>query len=671
MAYSVFSVLAASFSLPLDVDEVAAATTAAVTPEQLESVRSSLDYIWIMIAAAMVFLMQAGFMCLESGMARAKNSINVAVKNMTDFVLSFSAFWLFGFGLMFGTSYGGLFGTSEFMLDFNGDHWLPVFFVFQAVFCGTAATIDSGAVAERTRFSVYLAVSMVASGLIYPIFGHWAWGSFYNGETPGWLESMGFIDFAGSTVVHSIGGWIALAGVIMIGPRKGKFRADGTPRKIAPHSLPLVYLGTFILVFGWFGFNCGSTLAADTSIAEIAMTTMLSACFGAISAAALSWMGPTRRPEPEMIANGLLGGLVAITAGCAAVAPAGAAIIGLLAGMLVYSATWFVEHVLKLDDVVGAIPVHGVCGVWGTLAVAIFARADHLPAGVTRIDQFGVQLLGVGAGFLWSFGISMLLLTFVRMFSPLRVSEEDEDIGLNVAEHGATSSVLELAGAMQRATRDGDYTENVKVQPEFGTEVGDLGSCFNQMVDAIQHEKRQLQGSLAQQDAQRAEIEQQMAKLQEAEQRIRDDKERLRAEADRASVEAAELATEGSRAMEQSGRSLEQIEEVTKSIQDIAHMVSGFSEQTNLLSLNASIEAARAGDAGKGFAVVANEVRSLAAESKKAANHISDLMSTTSSRVQEGRHHNEATSDVLTRIIETTHRNADTIGRIADGSDPD
>ncbi|MCH8290104.1 ammonium transporter, partial [Candidatus Poribacteria bacterium] len=221
-----------------------------------------MDYIWVLIAATLVFLMQAGFMCLESGMARAKNSINVAIKNMADFVLSVVGFWMVGFGLMFGISQSGLFGTSEFLINIGENPWRAIFFVFQGVFCGTAATIDSGAIAERTRFGTYLFVSFITSCLIYPIFGHWVWGSFLNGETPGWLEARGFIDFAGSTVVHSVGGWVALAGVIVIGPRLGKFAEDGTPRKIPAHNLPLVYLGTFILFFGWFGFNCGSTLAA-------------------------------------------------------------------------------------------------------------------------------------------------------------------------------------------------------------------------------------------------------------------------------------------------------------------------------------------------------------------------------------------------------------------------
>jgi Amt family ammonium transporter len=229
--------------------------------------------------------------------------------------LAVTLFWMLGFGLMFGQSSGGLIGTSDFFIGLD-NHWEVVFFVFQSVFVGTAATIDSGAVAGRTRFASYLVLSALVSALIYPIFGHWAWGSLLSGGEPGWLEGLGFKDFAGSTVVHSIGGWVALAGVVIIGPRRGKFDKNGKPRRIQPHNMTLAYLGTFILFFGWFGFNCGSTLAASPQIADIAINTMLAACFGCVSSSALSWLrSPFRRPEGEMIANGILAGLVGITAG--------------------------------------------------------------------------------------------------------------------------------------------------------------------------------------------------------------------------------------------------------------------------------------------------------------------------------------------------------------------
>ena len=363
--------------------------------EDGSTIEEKMDLIWVLTAAAMVFLMQAGFMCLESGLSRAKNSINVAVKNMADFLLSIVCFWSIGFGLMFGTSYGGLIGTSHFVLNVETDSWLAAFFIFQAVFCGTAATIDSGAVAERARFGTYLIISLLTSAFIYPISGHWVWGSLYNGETQGWLEAMGFIDFAGSTVVHSVGGWVGLAGVVMIGPRIGKFE-NGNGRKIHAHNLPLVYLGTFILIFGWFGFNCGSTFSAGPEIAVIAWHTLIAACAGGVTCSAVSWINDGH-PVPEMVANGVLGGLVAITAGCACVSTAGAFSIGALAGVVVYFAARFIENTLKLDDVVGAVSVHAVCGAVGTICLAFFITPENIPEGSTWLTILGVQTLGVVA----------------------------------------------------------------------------------------------------------------------------------------------------------------------------------------------------------------------------------------------------------------------------------
>lgn len=483
--------------------------------DKLAEFQRNLDFVWILVAASLVFLMQAGFMCVESGLARAKNSINVAIKNMADFLLSVSAFWLVGFGIMFGTSYSGWFGTTDFCPSFD-DPWVAAFFVFQAVFCGTAATIDSGAVAERTRFSSYLLISLIVSTLIYPVFGHWAWGSFLHGETSGWLEAIGFIDFAGSTVVHSVGGWIALASIIVIGPRIGKFTADGKPQKIQPHNLPLAFLGTFVLLFGWFGFNCGSTLAATTDIGPIAANTMIAACFGGIVTAALTWMGPTKRPEPEMIANGVLGGLVGITAGCAAVGTIGAVFIGLISGALVYYATNFIERGLKLDDVVGAVAVHGVCGAWGTIAVALFILPGNMPEDATRFSLLGVQLLGVTACFFWTFGTAFVVLKTIALFIPLRVDEKDEIEGLNVAEHGATSSLLELANAMHTATTKGEYSESVKVEVEYGTEVGDVSRCFNSMVDAIRSDRQQIEVASQKQRAQAEDLKKKIDSILQA-----------------------------------------------------------------------------------------------------------------------------------------------------------
>lgn len=588
-----------------------------------EATQTNLDFVWVMMAAALVFLMQGGFMCLESGMCRAKNSINVAIKNLGDLLVSACLFWLFGFGIMFGVSESGLFGTSDFAVDFGGKSWVAAFFVFQAVFCGTAATIDSGSVAERTRFEAYLVISAVVSGLIYPVFGHWAWGSFLHGQTQGWLEAMGFIDFAGSSVVHSVGGWVALAGIIMIGPRIGKFDDKGNPRKIPAHSLLFVYLGTFLLFFGWFGFNCGSTLAASSDIAGIAANTILAGCFGGLGGSVSSWLSNFGRPEAEDIANGVLGGLVGITAGCACVSTVGAVVIGLTSGVLVWWSVRFIERQFKLDDVVGAVSVHGVCGAWGTILLAAFIRPEALPSGVSRLEQMGVQAIGVGSCFLWAFGCAWATLSFVKLFINLRVNPEDEHIGLNVAEHGATSSILELAEAMNLATKTGDYSDRCRAPVEFGTEIGDLAGCYNEMLDAIQREKQKIEAS----------------------------RERGHSVAAELSGNLHRLAVEGGSAMNDSLLKMEQMKEISERMNTSLRSVSKISEQTHLLALNASIEAARAGKHGRGFAVVADEVRMLAGQSNEAAADVRNMIEQTKGGIDETWDATSRASTVLSEII--------------------
>jgi Amt family ammonium transporter len=332
---------------------------------------------------------------------------------------------------MFGPSVAGLFGTAGFGLTGLADQdttWIYLFFFFQVVFAATAVTIVSGAVAERVSFAAYLVVSVVISGLIYPVFGSWAWGGLLNGG--GWLEGLGFLDFAGSTVVHSVGGWAALAGALAVGPRVGKYAADGTPQTIPGHSLPQAALGVFILWFGWFGFNAGSTTAASTDIALIAVNTFLAASAGAVAAMAFTWMR-SGRPDVGMTLNGVLGGLVGITAGCNAVLPVGAIAIGLIAGVIVVIATQFIER--RVDDPVGAVAVHGVCGAWGTLAVALFA-ADGFSLG-----QLGVQALGVAAAFLWTFPLAFGLFKLLDATMGLRIDEETETGGLDLHEHGTVA----------------------------------------------------------------------------------------------------------------------------------------------------------------------------------------------------------------------------------------
>ena len=394
-------------------------------------VQNNLNFVWTLVAAFLVFLMQAGFAMVETGFTRAKNACNIMMKNMMDFSVGAIAFWAVGFGLMFGTT-NGFFGTSDFFFGGAvGDDapWNFAFWMFQVVFAATAATIISGAVAERTKFSAYLVYSVIVSALIYPIFGSWAWGSLYHGS--GWLEGLGFIDFAGSSVVHSVGGWLSLAGAIVVGPRLGKFGKDGKVRPIPGHNIPIAALGVFLLWFGWYGFNPGSTTTGDTSIALIAVTTTMAAAAGAVAAMLASWI-KFGKSDIGMTCNGALAGLVGITAGCANVTPLSAIIIGLVAGVLVLFSVLFFDKI-KVDDPVGAISVHGVCGAWGTLAAGLF------DTGGFSMKVVGVQLIGIGACFAWAFIGGLIVFKLIDIVIGMRVTEEEELAGLDFSEHGASA----------------------------------------------------------------------------------------------------------------------------------------------------------------------------------------------------------------------------------------
>ena len=403
--------------------------TVLTNKEAIDLVQTHANYLWTLIAAALVFFMQAGFAMVETGFTRAKNAINIMMKNLMDFSLGSVAFWAVGFGIMFGVSKTGWFGTTGFFLsDFTpgGDPWVLAFWMFQVVFAATAATIVSGAMAERTKFVGYIIYSVVISALIYPVFGSWAWGSLLNGS--GWLEKFGFIDFAGSTVVHSVGGWCALAGAMVLGPRLGKYGKDGSVKPILGHNMPIAALGVFILWLGWFGFNPGSTTTADTSIAMIFVNTNLAAAAGSCTAMFTSWI-KFGKPEVGMSLNGALAGLVAITAGCANVTPASSIAIGAIAGVVVVLSVLFIDRI-KIDDPVGAISVHGVCGAWGTLAAGLFN------IGGTSAGIIGVQLLGIFSAFAWTFPTAFGLFKLIDATIGLRVSPEEELEGLDITEHG-------------------------------------------------------------------------------------------------------------------------------------------------------------------------------------------------------------------------------------------
>jgi Amt family ammonium transporter len=417
--------------------------TIATNAQAIESKSIALDTVWVLIAAILVMFMQAGFALLEAGFTRSKNAVNILMKNLMDFSFGTITYYMVGFALMFGA--GNFFmGTSGFFLHDTGTtfgslEWstvpLEAKYFFQLVFAATAATIVSGAMAERTKFVAYLFYSIVITAVIYPIVGHWIWGG-------GWLAELGMWDFAGSTVVHSTGGWLALTGAVMLGPRSGKYNQDGSSNAFPGHSIPLAALGVFILWFGWFGFNPGSTMGAVTDIAHIATTTNLAAAAGAIAAMFTSWW-MFKKPDLSMALNGAIAGLVAITAPCAFVSAGSAIWIGLVGGVLVVLSVVFLDQVLKIDDPVGAISAHAVCGSWGTLAVGLFAQ-DVFAPGTTGDGLLfgggwkllGVQSLGIISVFGWCMITGFTLFYVIKHLVGLRVSREEELRGLDIDEHG-------------------------------------------------------------------------------------------------------------------------------------------------------------------------------------------------------------------------------------------
>ena len=422
--------------LSLAAESVAAQEAAA----EAATTWDGLSTLWILIAAAMVFLMQAGFGMVESGLIRTKNAANVLMKNLLDFCFATLGFYIFGYAIMYGSE-GPLVGTKGWF-TFGATspvEGLPfeVFWLFQAVFAGTAATIVSGAVAERMKFVAYIIYSFLITAFVYPVVGHWVWGG-------GWLADLNFHDFAGSTVVHGVGGVAALIAAWMLGPRFGRFNANGTANVIGGHSLPLVALGTFILWFGWYGFNAGSTLGMGEPdvVARVAMTTTLAPSAAAIIAMAIAW-GRYGKPDLSLALNGALGGLVGITAPCAVVSPGAAIYIGLVAGVIVvFGIEWL--NKVGIDDVVGAFPVHGLGGIWGTLAVGFFGQAalgspaDGLFYG-GGFGQLGAQSLGVIACLGFAAVAMGIVFKMIDSVVGLRVSHETELLGLDIEEHGLES----------------------------------------------------------------------------------------------------------------------------------------------------------------------------------------------------------------------------------------
>ncbi len=448
-----------------------------------------IDMVWVLFCSCLVLFMQAGFSCLEAGLIRAKNTINVVIKNTVDFAISVVGFGLIGFSVMFGPSILGWLGEPFSLLNIASPH-IYLVFVFQAMFCATATTILSGAVAERMSFYGYCFVAIFMVLMVYPVVGHWAWGGLLSSsENSGWLTKLGFRDFAGSTVVHSVGGWVALAAVLKLGPRIGRFGPGSSP--IEPSSLTLTSLGVFLLWIGWLGFNGGSTLQASETVPLIVANTIVGGVFGIVASLILTRIR-YGKPKALDILNGSLGGLVAVTAGCDAVMPWQAAIIGFIGGIVVAYVGLLLEE-RRIDDEVGANPVNPGAGVWGTLAVAVFVAP---PEGTSQLGFLGIQALGVGSAAIYVFPLSMLFFYLSGKLVRYRVSEQAEIVGLNIIEHDARTATLDLIRQMSYQATSGEFKQQVVVDAQ--TEAHHIATFYNAVLDRVNFEEREKDAALEQ-----------------------------------------------------------------------------------------------------------------------------------------------------------------------------
>jgi len=442
---------------------------------------TNIDLLWILLSAFLVFMMQLGFALIETGMVRFKNTINVAMKNLIDTTFGLIFFWLIGYGIMFGTDFNGFIGIDSFAINGKNSNE-NTFFFFQAMFAATAATIISGAVAERMKFDGYVIIAIITTAVIYPLFGHWAWSDY------GWLKELGFVDFAGSTVVHSMGAWIGLAGVIVIGPRLGKFQ-KGNIKYFAPSSHNFVVFGVFILFFAWFGFNGGSLLKFNSQVSSILLNTTIAASFGGLA----GWIITLFYKEKvgiEIIAFGVISGLVGITAGCHLFDVYTSAFVGFTSGIIMYLFDTIILKKLKLDDPLSVIGVHGFAGAWGTLAVGFFATPS---LNMSRVDFILIQSIGVVTAFIFAFSLGLILFLLLAKINLLRVSKRHEVIGLNVSEHNAKVPWVETIESIIKIMKTGDI--NTKIYEERGTEIGLVSKFFNYLLDSLRQKQIDLQNS--------------------------------------------------------------------------------------------------------------------------------------------------------------------------------
>ena len=557
----------------------------------MDADKSPLDYTWLIIAALLVAIMQIGFLFLEAGMVRSKNSINVAMKNFADFIVAGLCFALIGFALMFGPSQGGLIGwSSDLALGSFAGSGVIAFFFFQVMFCGTAATIVSGAVAERMRFSAYLAFSALLAGLVYPIAGHWGWGSLLADTGAGWLETLGFIDFAGSTMVHLVGGVAALSAVMAIGPRIGRYNADGEPVRIQGHSPVLTASGALLLWIGWFGFNAGGAIAGTATFEQILLNTLMAGAAGGFTTLLLGRLRD-RYYVYDRLTNGVLAGLVGITAGCATSTTLGALFTGIVAALAAMGAQNLMERRWKLDDAVSAVPVHAVGGVVGTLCVAFTAAPGALNHDMWT--QAVIQLIGVmavgGFTFLCCYPFARLL----HHFHLLRVTREEEMAGLNEAEHRTRLGTADLQAVLMQLV-NGQGGLDSRVSTEAGAESEDLAGAFNQLLEKLETDQQMLNERLMATHA-KAELEFTRRERAEIERAIAEE-QRLRADARAAGRRAEQLEAVLSSFDQTIAKAVETVLQASSALNATADALSTEAEHTDQQTIAASENAREALD---------------------------------------------------------------------------
>ena len=679
--------------------------------------------VWIITSIGLIALMQVGFLLLECGTVRSKNTINVAQKNIADFMVSVLLYWLIGFSIMFGPSYLGLLGIgpNQMMMDTPTKTEL-LFFTFQAMFCGTVATVISGAVAERCSFWGYICIAAVVGVAIYPVMGHLAWGDVLITENSTFLTDLGFMDFAGSTVVHSTGAWVALAAIILIGPRLGRYDKHGKMKPIIGHNPALAGTGVLLLLVGWIGFNGGSALKADETLVGIIGATIMAAAAGAVAGLLYGIIVDGGRIKVERSINGVLGGLVAISAGANVLGLQGAIIAGFAGSMATHVANDMIRTRLKLDDVVGAVGAHGFAGVVGTLIVALLAPDEMLLAG-SRGDQIIAQLAGIGVCFVWSFGSALLIFNAASFVVTMRVSEEDEISGLNTAEHGVTLGT----GHMQTVLSDillADDMDSDLVSIEHGDESAELSELFNMLLLRLKAENIEKDQIAAERMIRmRKEMESEQAILASIQQMIdsaaegnfiarlqtgksarvlnsvckgvnklfdsveaitnemqmgldkladgnldyrmdstangamgrlaksyNDSVDRLRQNRDNSAAAMTTMTEESRKTATKAASTLRDIDTASQQARRIVVIIEEIASKTNILALNASIEASRAGNAGQAFAVVAEQVRTLAQRVTQASSEVDQVMSANSDLVGTGIDAIEDVQSALDRI---------------------